>query len=83
MAINIKDGATDRAVRELSALTGEPITEAVRIAVERRLDYERRRLSTTGRSGLRDIVERGRARRTLDDRAEDELLGWNESGLPA
>ena len=38
MALNIKSAATDRLVRELAALTGESITEAVTRAVELRLE---------------------------------------------
>ena len=41
MALNIKSAETDRLARELAALTGESITEAVTRALEQRLDQER------------------------------------------
>ncbi len=37
MALNIKDPATGRAVRELAEATGETVTAAVRRAAEERL----------------------------------------------
>ena len=43
MAINIKDPDTDRLARELAALTGEPLTAAVREAIVERLAVVRRR----------------------------------------
>ncbi len=37
MPLNIKDHATEKAVRELAELTGETVTAAVRRAAEERL----------------------------------------------
>ena len=42
MALNIKSAETDRLARELAALTGESITEAVTRALEQRLEDQRR-----------------------------------------
>ena len=42
MALNIKSVEADRLARELAALTGESITEAVTRALELRLEQERR-----------------------------------------
>lgn len=81
MAVNIKDPETDRLVRELSAMTGESITDATRQAIEERLDRIRRRPAKG--PDLSDIISRGRARRTLDDRSEDDILGYGAEGLPA
>jgi antitoxin VapB len=82
VAINIKDPETDRLARELSALTGEPITEAVRAAIEQRLAGLRRRAALARASDLDAIVERGRARPTIDHRDDDEILGYGDDGLP-
>lgn len=81
MALNIKDQETDRLARELSALTGESITEATRQAIEERLARLRRRPATT--SDLTDIIRRGRARAIQDDRAEQDILGYGADGLPS
>jgi len=41
MALNIKSAETERLAREVAALTGETITEAVRKALEMRLEQAR------------------------------------------
>ncbi len=83
MAINIKDADTDRLARELAELTGQPITVAVRIAVEERLSLLRRRKAVVGTADLGGIITRGRQRRLIDERPDAEILGYNEDGLPA
>lgn len=80
MALNIKDPQTDRLVRELAELTGESITVATRIAVEERLNSLRRRQRSS--SDLHGIIERGRTRATLDTRSPEEIIGYDQTGLP-
>lgn len=81
MALNIKDPQTDRLARELAELSGLPITAAVRDAIEERLATLRSRARATP-PGLDEIITRGRARVTVDTRPEDEILGYDERGLP-
>jgi antitoxin VapB len=81
VALNIKDPETDRLARELAELSGVPITTAVREALEERLVVVRARARTTA-PGLEAIITRARARPTLDTRPEDEILGYDTSGLP-
>lgn len=57
MTIYIKDTATDRAVRELAELRGISLTEAIRVAVEAQLKYERAERSKTREEKLREIQE--------------------------
>ena len=84
MALNIKDPETDRLARELAAATGESITEAARRAIEERLSRVRaRQHAAQDMSSLYDIIERARSMPTLDDRSADEILGFDEDGLPA
>ena len=83
MALNIKDPETDRLARELAALTGQPITAALRDAIREKLAAIRAREAAAPRPGLADIIARGRARRALDERSDDEILGYGEDGLPA
>ncbi len=83
MAINIKDATTDRLARELAELTGQPITLAVRTAIEERLSLLRRREAIAGTPDLAAIITRGRERPFLDERAETEILGYGDDGLPA
>jgi antitoxin VapB len=83
MALNIKDPVTDSLARELAAQTGESITEAVRAAMAERLARLRRQASVAGRTAdLQRFIDRGRQRVTLDDRSADEILGYDENGLP-
>lgn len=83
MALNIKDPDTDRLARELAAATGESITVAARRAIEERLERVRARAALTqDSSALLGIIERGRAREVRDARTAEEILGYDESGLP-
>jgi len=81
MALNIKDPEADRLARELAAATGESITVATRRAIEERLARVRRRPGPT--QDLAGIIARGRARSRVDERPEDEILGYGTDGLPA
>ena len=82
MALSIKNPEADRLARELAAATGETITEAVLGAIRARLVRE------TGWSpeGFEDAVARIQARLAaspvLDDRTADEIIGYDEHGLP-
>jgi antitoxin VapB len=83
MALNIKDPATERFVRELAALAGESVTTAVRRAAEERLVRVRRQRA--GRSLSAEILEIGRrcaALPDLDTRPAEEILGYDDHGLP-
>ncbi len=79
MVLSIKSRRADELARELAALTGESISQAVETAVEERLQTERHRRS--GQS-LADIVERFRALPVLDPREPEALLEYDEHGLP-
>lgn len=83
MALNIKDPETDRLARELAAETGESITVAARRALEERLQRVRARASASGADDrLGEIIARGRRRAMLDSRSAEEILGYDETGLP-
>lgn len=82
VAINIKGADTDRLARGLAELTGQPITVAVRVAIEERLEQLRRRHSVASGPDLREIITRGRQRRMLDDRDDADILGYDADGLP-
>lgn len=83
MPLNIKDPTTERFVRELAAATGEGVTTAVRRAAEERLQRVRR--NRAGRSLAKDLLAIGArcaALPDLDTRSADEILGYDEHGLP-
>ncbi len=85
MAILIKDKETDEMIRTLAERTGESITEAVKTAV-------RQRLQSTPRSE-QEIAERKRKLAEVlayfdslphinEDLTDDEIIGYDENGLP-
>jgi antitoxin VapB len=79
MALSIKSERADQLARDLVALTGESITDAVVASLEARLEVERRRRRALG---LGDIVERFRRLPELDKRDPDDIIGYDEHGLP-
>ena len=83
MALNIKDPETDRLARELAAETGESITVAARRAIEERLVRIRGRKSVVSAADdLHALIARGRDRAILDERTAEEIVGYDEHGLP-
>lgn len=83
MALNIKDPETDRLARELADATGESITEATRVAIAERLArVKARQGEPAAKARLVAIIARGRRRKARDDRAPDEIVGYDDSGLP-
>jgi antitoxin VapB len=86
MALSIRDPETDRLARELARLTGESMTGAIRAALEERLARERRRREADierRRRAINAIVERFASLPVLDDRPDEEILGYDENGLPS
>jgi len=61
-------------------LTGESLTDAVVNSLERRLAEERR--SRRRRRSVDDLVDRFSQLPVLDDRSADEIVGYDEHGLP-
>ena len=82
MAISIKDPETDRLARALAAATGESLTDAIRFALRDRLERESHRARRGIGAEVRRIQERIARLPVLDHRSPDELLGYDEHGLP-
>lgn len=81
--LNIKDPETSILARDLAALTGETITDAIKAAVQERLVRERRcRGRTIDRQAVQLIADRIAARPILDERSPDDLVDYDEYGLP-
>jgi antitoxin VapB len=84
MAFNIKDTETDELARELAAATGETLTDAVKTALREQLMRIRaRRPQRSRRDELAEIARRCAALPVLDRRPADEILGYDENGLPS
>lgn len=79
MTINIKSSEADKLVRELSELTGESITEIVVKSLAQRLEREKSQnnASTSLEQELLAISQSYQNLPTLDDRSEEEILGYD------
>jgi antitoxin VapB len=83
MALHISDPETERNVRALAAATGEPIAEAVnRAAIERLKSVEPRVDRATRMRRIRALLNEVDKLPILDHRSADEILGYDENGLP-
>ncbi len=82
MAISIKDPETDRLARALAAATGESLTEAIRRALRDRLDREAHRSRRGIAVEVRRIQERIARLPVLDARPPDDLVGYDDHGVP-
>jgi antitoxin VapB len=84
VAFSIKNERADRLARELAATTGESLTEAVAVALQERLDRERARAAR--RPGIADrlqaLADEVAALPVHDDRTPDEIIGYDDDGLP-
>lgn len=84
MALSIKNLETEHLARELARQTGENITEAVRKALQERLRHMRNWRHPAGLADqLDEIAKRCAALPVLDLRGENEILGYDEEGLPS
>jgi antitoxin VapB len=83
MALSIKHPEADRLARQLAERTGETLTDAIINALRERLTREAGR---TRRPRLRDEIRAIRRRCALlpirDRRSDDEVLGYDDHGMP-
>jgi len=83
MALNIRNPEAEKLATALAKITGETKTEAVTVALRDRLERVRRERS--GRplaDELDDIALRCASLPVLDDRSAEEILGYDEHGVP-
>lgn len=84
MALSIKNSEADALARELAALTGESLTEAIVSSLRERL--ERRRAQQDNRPLTARLMAVGRrcaGRPVQDPRSPDDILGYDEHGVPS
>jgi antitoxin VapB len=83
MVLSIKDPETDRLARWLARLTGQSITESVKLALTQRLEREERRQGKRiNRAKVAAIVAGIGALPVADARSPHELIGYDDLGLP-
>ena len=82
MALSIKNDEADRLARELAAATGESITEATLVALRERLASVKNRRGGDAAFRLQRLVEDVQNLVVFDPRPADEILGYDNRGLP-
>jgi len=83
MALSIKSIETEHLAREIAARTGESLTRAIQRALEERLErLNNSRRSQTLAAQIDDILKRVDEMPDLDARTPDEIIGYDENGLP-
>jgi antitoxin VapB len=82
MALSIKHPEADRLARELAARTGESITEAIIAALKERLQREQHRHRPSLEDETMAISRRCAALPRRTGRTPDEIIGYDERGLP-
>ena len=84
MALNIKNPETEKLARELARRRKQGITEVVTEALRKEVERERKKPSKQSyedfKRDIDKIVERVKRLPVLDDRTDDEILGYNEQG---
>ena len=83
MALSIKNPEVERLARELAAKTGESITDAVMVALRDRIDRETRRRDGQRLRRMMRIAEDIARLPRLDTRSADEIIGYDEHGVPS
>jgi antitoxin VapB len=83
MALSIRNTRAEELARQVAAECGETLTEAIIHALEERLERIKGRPITTDiAEEIMKISRRCRALPERDQRSSDEVLGYDERGLP-
>ena len=84
MALNIKNPETEKLARELARRRRQGITEVLNDVLRREVERERRKLRPDDIEArmrrIDAIVKRYNSLPLLDDRSDDEIIGYNEQG---
>ena len=84
MALSIKHPEADRLARALAAQTGENLTDAIISALrERLIRQQARRRGIRLSQTLMDIGKRCAALPVVDARPAEEILGYDDHGVPS
>ncbi len=84
MPLFIKDLETETLARELARKTGETIPRAIRQSLFERLQrISDQRGNPAARENIMALLRRVDALPVLDQRSADEIIGYDENGVPA
>jgi len=83
MALSIRNPRAEQLVREVAAESGENLTQAIIHALEERLDRlrGRRTISDTAQEIMK-ISKRCSSLPDQDQRTPEEILGYDQTGIP-
>ena len=83
MPLSIKNQNAERLVRQIASETGESLTGAIEKALEERWQrLQQQRRNRVLYPQIEEILRRVDALPTLDSRSEDEIMGYDENGIP-
>lgn len=83
MPLNIRNKQTEQLAAALAKLTGESKTEAVTQALRERLERTRRLRSKRRLSDeIEEIAKHCAALPVLDSRSGDDIIGYDQHGIP-
>jgi len=83
MPLSIKSSETERLAREIAAKTGESLTGAIQTALRERLErLNRQQRNRNLTKQLQEILGRVDQLPVLDSRSPEEIVGYDENGLP-
>ncbi len=82
MALSIRNSKAERLAREVAAISGENLTQAIIHALEERLErLSGRRTTANTTQEIMAISQRCCSLPDLDRSSPDEILGYNQSGI--
>lgn len=83
MPLNIKDADTHALAKRLASITGESLTQAVKRAVQERLEQvEKPRRASRLADELDHIALHCASLPRRDGRSAEQIIGYDERGLP-
>jgi antitoxin VapB len=83
MALHIRNPEADRLARRLAEATGKPLTDIVIEALREKWQREQRRATFPRlKDEIMAISKRARALPRRTGRSAEEILGYDERGLP-
>ena len=83
MAISLKSEEAESLARRISAVTGESLTGVIVTALRERMErIEQQKQQTSLAEQLHTIVRRAAALPELDRRSPEDIIGFDETGVP-
>ena len=84
MALSIKNPETEQLARQVAQITGESLTEAIQKSLRERMErLHQQRKRQFRREEVEAILRRVDALPVLDARSPDEIIGYDEHGIPS